>query len=121
MKRNDVVYFEWASDSLAYASRLAKSCGIVARLHRYEMYQWVHAIDWAFVDRVILLTNAMQRKFAAQCPDSAHKTIVIPWAISPQRFPLKTTQFVGNIGILGDLIPRKRVYELILAFSELAK
>src|SRR5687767_8222597 len=46
MRHNDVVFFEWASGLLATASHLPKSCGIVTRLHRYELYQWADKINW---------------------------------------------------------------------------
>ena len=41
LRSNDVVFFEWASELLARASQMPKQCGIVTRLHRYEMYEWV--------------------------------------------------------------------------------
>jgi glycosyltransferase involved in cell wall biosynthesis len=121
MRRNNVVYFEWASDLLANATRLPKTCGIVTRLHRYEMFQWVPKINWDVVDKVILLSKAMQRKFIAQCPQHAHKTVVIPWAISPTKFQFKQHFLTGNIGTMCELVPRKRLYELILVYSEVVK
>lgn len=119
--RSSVVYFEWASDLLAYGSKFPKQCGIVTRLHRYEMFQWVPKINWDVIDKIILLTNAMQRKFITQCPEHADKTVVIPWAISPSKFSLRSRNFTCNIGTLCEIVPRKRIYELILVFSELVK
>jgi len=119
MNRNDVVYFEWASDLLAYASHLPKICPIVTRMHRYEMFEWVPKINWDAVDCVILLSEAMRRKFATRCPDNAHKAVVVPWAVSLEKFQLRQPVYSGNIGILCDLIPRKRIYELILTVYEL--
>ena len=46
MKANDVVFFEWASELLAVATHQKKVCGIVTRLHRYEMYEWANRINW---------------------------------------------------------------------------
>lgn len=115
---NDVVFFEWSSELLAAATRLPKTCGIVTRMHRYEMYQWAHQIDWDKVDRVILVSKAKQREFAARFPAHAQKTVVIPEAISLDTFQPVARTFQGDIGTLCHLSPRKRVYELILAFSE---
>jgi glycosyltransferase involved in cell wall biosynthesis len=119
MKANDVVFFEWAGHLLAAASHLPKSCGIVARLHRYEMYEWADQINWQSVDKVILVSKAKQREFIARFPEHAAKTEVLYESISLDKFTRRPKKFNGDIGILCHLVPRKRVYELVLAFSEL--
>ncbi|MFO7541039.1 MAG: glycosyltransferase family 4 protein [Chloroflexota bacterium] len=119
MRQNDVVFFEWASGLLAAASHLPKTCGIVTRLHRYEMYQWVDQINWEAVDSIILVSEAKRREFVARFPDQTGKAIVIPEAVSLERFQSHIKPFAGDIGILCHMKPRKRVYELILAFYEL--
>lgn len=117
---SDVAFFEWASELLAEASRLPKTCGIVTRLHRYELYRWADKINWNAVDRVILVSEAKRREFAARFPDQAGKLVVIPEALDLSRFTFAPRSFRGDIGTLCHLKPRKRVYELILAFSDLA-
>ena len=119
MRQNDVIFFEWASGLLAAASHLPKTCGIVTRLHRYEMYQWVDQINWHNVDTIILVSEAKRREFAARFPQHSHKVVVIPEAVSLERFQSHIKPFAGDIGILCHMKPRKRVYELILAFYEL--
>jgi glycosyltransferase involved in cell wall biosynthesis len=119
MRANDVVFFEWVSELLAEATHLPKSCAIVARLHRYEMYKWVDRINWAAVDRIILVSQAKKREFLARFPEQESKISVIYEAVDPDKFQPRQKSFGGNIGILCHLTPRKRVYELILAFSEL--
>jgi glycosyltransferase involved in cell wall biosynthesis len=119
LQQNDVVFFEWASELLAAASRLPKTCGIVARLHRYEMYRWVDMINWAAVDRLIVVTEAKKKEFLSRFPQMSDRVIVIPEAVSLERFTPFEKTFSGQIGTLCSLIPRKRVYELILAFAEL--
>lgn len=116
---NQVVFFEWASGLLETATHLPKSCGIVTRLHRYEMYRWADKINWEAVDRVILVSRAKEREFARRFPGQAQKVVVIPEAISIERFQSHIKEFSGQLGILCHLSPRKRVYELILAFYEL--
>jgi len=119
LRRNDVVFFEWASGLLAMASHIPKACGIVARLHRYEMYTWANQVNWDAVDRLILVSRAKLREFSAAFPTYAHKAVVIPEAVSVNRFRPHAKPFSGDIGILCHLKPRKRVYELVLAFYEL--
>jgi glycosyltransferase involved in cell wall biosynthesis len=121
LESNQVVFFEWASELLAAASRLPKTCGIVTRLHRYEMYRWADQINWEAVDRIILVTEAKRQEFDRLFPGHAEKLIVIPEAVSLERFQPFEKPFNGDIGTLCNLIPRKRVYELILAFHELSK
>jgi glycosyltransferase involved in cell wall biosynthesis len=122
---NDVVFFEWASELLILASHLPKRCPIVTRLHRYELYQWADRINWDAVDRIILVSEAKRREFLARFPNQAHKIAVIPVGVDLTKFEYCERSFdtaTGiNIGMLCHLAPRKRVYELILAFSELAQ
>lgn len=117
--RNDVIFFEWASELLAAATHLPKAKPIVTRLHRYELYQWSHQIDWSKVDRIILVSEAKREEFNQRFPGQNAKIHVIPEAVNPEKFFYEPRIFKKNIGILGHLTPRKRVYELILAFAEL--
>jgi glycosyltransferase involved in cell wall biosynthesis len=121
MQSSDVVFFEWASQLLAAATHLPKTCGIVTRLHRYEMYQWIDRIDWDVVDKVIFVSEAKRKEFLNHFPDQAPKTAVIYSAVDLDKFRPQPKTFRGDIGIICHLIPRKRVYDLILTFSELAQ
>jgi glycosyltransferase involved in cell wall biosynthesis len=118
MRANDVIFFEWASELLALASHLPKTCGIVTRLHRYEMYQWVDRINWDAVDKIILVSQAKVKEFTARFPQQAPKVVMIYEAVSLNRFQFQPRPFNGDIGILCHITPRKRVYELILTFYE---
>jgi glycosyltransferase involved in cell wall biosynthesis len=119
MQANEVVFFEWASELLVVASHLPKSCAIVTRLHRFELYQWADQVNWDAVDKVILVSQAKKEEFAQRFPEHARKTVVVYSAVDLNKFQPHPRPFHGNIGILGSLIPRKRVYELILTFYEL--
>lgn len=119
LQANDVVFFEWASELLAAATQLPKVCGIVTRLHRYEMYKWADQVNWDAVDKIILVTEAKRQEFLERFPEQEAKTVVIPEAISTEKFEPAPKPFAGDIGILCHLRPRKRVYELVLAFHEL--
>lgn len=121
LRRNDICFFEWASELLATATHLPKTCGIVTRLHRWEIYTWAHRINWEAVDRIILVSRAKKREFVASFPDQASKLVVLPESISLKRFVAQSKPFRGDIGILSQLNPRKRVYELILTFYELIR
>jgi glycosyltransferase involved in cell wall biosynthesis len=119
MKNNDIVFFEWASHLLAAATNMPKQSAIVTRLHRYEMYEWVDRINWDHVDKIILVSQAKKQEFADRFPAHAHKAVVITEAVDPDKYRFAPKPFNGDIGILCHLTPRKRVYELVLAFYEL--
>ena len=121
MRQNEVVFFEWASELLIAATQLPKTCGIVTRIHRYEMYKWMNQINWDKVDKIILVTNAKQKEFINRFPKQKNKTVVINESVSLEKFSFQPKPFGGDIGILCHLTPRKRVYELILDFYELIK
>ncbi len=121
LNENDAVFFEWASGLLAAASHLPKSSGIVTRLHRYELYRWADRVNWDNVDRIIVVTEAKRREFTDKFPEQAAKVLVIPEAVSLDKFQPKPRQFNGDIGILSHLRPRKRIYDLILTFYELSQ
>jgi glycosyltransferase involved in cell wall biosynthesis len=121
MAANDMVFFEWASELLATATRLPKTCGIVTRLHRYEMYEWVDRIYWDAVDKIILVSQTKKQEFRVRFPEQAEKIEVIYEAVDPDKFQFQPKTFGGDIGLLCHLTPRKRVYELILTFAELLR
>jgi glycosyltransferase involved in cell wall biosynthesis len=84
------------------------------------MYKWADKINWDAVDAIILVSEAKRREFTRRFPSQGGKIVVIPEAVAPGRFHPVMRPYRGDIGILCHLRPRKRVYDLILAFSELA-
>jgi glycosyltransferase involved in cell wall biosynthesis len=121
MRTQDVTFFEWASSLLAEASHRPKTSPIVARLHRYELYQWADHVNWHAVDRVIFVSDAKRRDFISRFPDHSAKTVVIPEAVSLERFSFTPRSFGATLGTLGYITPRKRLYDLILALTPLLR
>lgn len=118
--RNDVCFFEWASDLLMPASQLPKHCPVIVRMHSFELYRWAPEINWDFVDRVILVSEAMRQKFGDLYPDHFCKTEVIHNGVSLSKFkPLEQRTFNFNIGMLCSINPVKRVYDTVLMISGL--
>ena len=119
LQSQDVVFFEWASGLLAATTHFPKVCGIVTRLHRYEMYQWVDKINWEAVDKIILVSEAKKREFVEKFPGQIDKIVISGPSTSLDKFTPKSKTFKGDIGILCNLTPRKRVYDLLITFYEL--
>lgn len=120
LRTSDVCFFEWASGLLMHASGLPKSCAIVTRLHSFELFEWAPTINWAAVDRVILVSEAMRARFAQLYPDHAHKTVVIYNGRPLDAFrPGHEKPFQFNLGMACSIVPIKRVYEAILVLHQL--
>ncbi|MCB0207880.1 MAG: glycosyltransferase family 4 protein [Anaerolineae bacterium] len=119
----DVVLFEWASELLVEASSMKtpQAASLVVRLHRYEMFQWTHRINWENVSYVILDTHAMRKKLLERTDLPPERALVLPNAVPLYKTNSSHRPFKGNIGVLSTLIPRKRIYEFILGFYALQK
>lgn len=118
LHRQEVVFFEWASEILVHATRMPKKQGIITRLHRYEMYQWAKQINWQNVDRVIVVSQAKEDELNEKFPETVGKTIIIPEAVNLTHNVFDPQPYRKQLGILCHLSPRKRVYELIEAFAD---
>ena len=118
---NDIVFFEWAGPLLVEASHLQARARILVRLHSFELFAYAPRIHWESVARVILVSNTMQRHFSELYPAAADKTVVVYNGVALERFEKSERQFSGVVGMLGSLLPIKRVYEAILALYELDK
>ena len=120
LRRCDVCFFEWSGELLVHASRMPKQSAIITRLHSFELYEWAPKINWDAVDKVILVSQAMQRRFVENFPEHAHKTEVIYNGISMQEStPPAHRNFHFNLGMLCTITPIKRIYEVILLLSSL--
>ncbi len=117
----DVVFFEWVGENLVIASQMPHRAAVIARLHSWELFHHARQVNWQSVDRVVLVSKAMQRKFNEMYPGHAEKTVVLPAGKSLTRFAPAPHAFMGKIAMLGNLIPIKRVYEMVLALAELRK
>lgn len=120
LRRNDICFFEWSGELLAQASHMPKSCGIVTRLHSYELYMWASKINWQSVDKIILLSQFMREKFIELYPDCSDRTEVVYHGRSLDKFkPPDRREFHFNLGMLCNIVPVKRIYEVILMLNDL--
>jgi len=119
LKRNDLCFFEWASELLKPASFMEKHAPIVTRMHSYEVHVWAPQIHWENVDQIIFVSNYIRRKFLEQFPHHAHKTSVIYNGVDLTRFqPKEPRDFRFNIGMLCNFHPVKRIYEAVFTVGK---
>lgn len=121
LNQNDAVFFEWVGENLVFASQLPHQAKIIARLHSWELFHWAKWVNWDAVDRIILVSKAMESRFNEMFPGYAEKIIVLPAGKSLERFQPKVHPFYGKLGMLGSILPIKRVYDMVLTLSELHK
>ena len=121
MQSNDLVFFEWSSHLLAAASHMPKTCKIVTRMHRFEVNKWFQHINWDHVDLLIVVSEAKRREVLDRYPQLDKRIEVVYEAVDVEKFTPALKPYGGDIGILCHLTPRKRVYELILAFYDILK
>ncbi|MBA3044794.1 MAG: glycosyltransferase family 4 protein [Euryarchaeota archaeon] len=119
----DVSFFEWADQNLVDATKYNKHSKIVTRLHSYELTTYADIVDWTKVDRVILVSKIMQKRFLDKFPNYSNaRTSVINNVINVDKFNIPENKTLNNnLGVLSSLVPVKRLYDLILAFSEIKK
>jgi glycosyltransferase involved in cell wall biosynthesis len=122
LKRNDACFFEWASDLLLPASMMKKEAPIITRLHSYEVSVWAPQINWENVDRIIFVSHYIRRKFLEQYSEHEAKTCVVNNGVDLQRFqPVANKPFAFNIGIMGTILPVKRVYETLFVIDKVRR
>jgi glycosyltransferase involved in cell wall biosynthesis len=120
-RAHDAVFFEWAGPMTIVGSRLPIDTPVIVRLHSWELYEFAPHVEWEGVSRVILVSLAMQRRFSELFPAHAHKTRVVNCGRSLVDFAPAIRRFEGRIGMLCDLVPIKRVYEMVLVLHELRR
>ncbi len=122
LQKNDICFFEWASDLLAYASQFKKECAVVTRMHSFELYEWAPKINWDFVDKVILISHAMEQQFIKLYPEQSSKTVVVYNGRPLDGFaPPVQRDFKFVLGMLSNIKPIKRIYSVVLMLYELRK
>lgn len=123
MNKSDIVLFDWSERNLAIGSNHKTTKKIATRLHRYEIFfDYFHKINWQNVDVINLVNQALQKRFINHYPTLADRTVVIYDALDTDTYkPKPNKEFTGTIGMVGYMVERKRIYDFIVAFSELVQ
>jgi len=120
LRESDACFFEWASELLVPASKMPKRCPIITRLHSYEVTVWAPQIHWENVDRIIFVSHYIRKKFLEDHGEFEAKTCVINNGVDLNRFhPIANKPFAFTIGIMGTILPIKRIYEVVFIIADL--
>ena len=117
----DIIFVEFADDTLSLISKWRKSKMIVTRLHRYELFSLPKA-NWSAIDLVIVVNNWMAQNLEIAVPSLKGKIVCIHnfvdinyWQQSPNKIQSNVLSIVGNID------RRKGHDKAIIAFSKVLK
>ena len=117
----DIIFVEFADDTLSLISKWRKSKMIVTRLHRYELFSLPKA-NWSAIDLVIVVNNWMAQNLEIAVPSLKGKIVCIHnfvdinyWQQSPNKIQSNVLSIVGNID------KRKGHDKAIIAFSKVLK
>ena len=107
MQWSDISWFEWCTNLAVAASKRAKVCRNIVRLHRYEAYeQWPRQVDWSKIDVLVTVGNAVTLetlKGRVGDIESLTSVVSVPNGINLRRFPLVDRRRGKNIAFLGNL------------------
>ena len=64
LRNTDIAWFEWAQGPIEIASNLPKTCKIICRIHRFEIYgNFTNHINWSNIDDLIFITPNVYEEF----------------------------------------------------------
>jgi len=116
---HDVTFFEWASSLLVQASHLPRRGRIVTRLHSVELATAATQVQWSHVDTVIVLNEAIHHRLSALANAPLRDVAIVPNGVSLEKFHPKKCKFSYRLGMVCNLLPIKRVYEMLLTLYQL--
>ena len=112
----DIVFCEWATHYLRWLSKKNYSNVLACRMHRFELDRHYDEIEWNNIDSVLFISESMERKFLEKGEYNG-KTFVTYDNLNFEDFPLVHRKKTMQIGMLGNIEPRKGVLEFIEQFG----
>ena len=114
----DIVFCEWATHYLRWLANKNYNNILACRMHRFELDRHYNEIKWNNVDSVLFISEAMERKFHEK-GDYHGKTYVTYDNLNFDNFPLIQKEKTMQIGMLGNIEPRKGVLDFIKHFGNM--
>ena len=114
----DIVFCEWATHYLRWLSKRDYKSILACRMHRFELDRHYDEIEWNNIDSVLFISDAMERKFHEKGKYKG-KTFVTYDNLNFENFPLVQKEKTMQIGMLGNIEPRKGVLEFVEYFGKM--
>lgn len=110
MEWADICWFEWCDELLIYASKLeiAKEKKIICRLHSYEAFTYYPSrVNWSCVDRLIFVSEGIQKYVIEHYKVNRDITIVIPNGVDLSKWTFKQRTPGFNVAYVGYINYKK--------------
>ncbi|MGL4726362.1 MAG: glycosyltransferase [Scandinavium sp.] len=125
LKHCDLAWFEWGDSAIIAASHLPKYCRIVCRIHRYELYgsAFLQA-NWENVDEVIVVSEAMKKRFVSQLADKLPprlKITVLPNLTGHLPKPVQGEKNPFHLACVARFAPQKNLMQLLPIMQALVR
>ena len=117
----DIVFVEFADETLALSSKWKGQKKLVTRLHRYELFNLPKA-NWNSVDMVVVVNDWMAKSLEEKLPQMRGKIATIHNFIDFDYWrPRENRNTSNQISIVGNIAPRKGHDKAIVAFSKILR
>lgn len=117
----DIVFVEFADETLALSSKWKGKKKLVTRLHRYELFNLPKA-NWNSVDMVVVVNDWMAKNLEEKLPQMRGKIVTIHNFIDFDYWKPRENRIKSNqISIVGNIAPRKGHDKAIVAFSKILR
>jgi glycosyltransferase involved in cell wall biosynthesis len=117
----DIVFVEFADETLALSSKWKGQKKLVTRLHRYELFKLPKA-NWNSVDMVVVVNDWMAKNLEEKLPQMRGKIVTIHNFIDFDYWRPRENRTKSNqISIVGNIEPRKGHDKAIVAFSKILR
>lgn len=122
---SDVSWFEWGNGPVIPATHLPKSCKIVVRIHRYEVFSdEPKRINWSNVDELIFVSDYVYGLFRERHFDNIAEITnvsVVSNAIDLEKYRLSRKERGYNIAYVNRIHRDKNPQLMLQIVSELVK
>ena len=117
--RAEVIFVEFANETLVLASKWKGKRTLITRLHRYELFQLPKA-RWEAVDAIIVVNQRIKELLGEKLPQMKKKIHCIPNYLDLEYWsPKKNRTRTNQIAIVGSVEPRKGHDKALVAFSKI--
>ena len=114
----DIVFCEWATHYLKWLSNKKYDNILACRMHRFELDRHYDEINWNNVDSILFISEAMERRFNER--GNYHGNTHVTYDnLNFDEFPFIQKEKNMQIGMLGNIEPRKGVLEFIKYFGKI--
>lgn len=121
----DAAWFEWGNGPIIPASKLPKTCRIICRVHRCEIYGTeARSVNWNNVDDLILVSPKFVDEFKAHIEaniESMTRVHVIPNALDIEKFSYRDKPKGFEIAHITRFHPDKNPVLMLYIMQELVK